>query len=268
MGAALNNGLVTNEPHNLPALAMNKHPMRILSLNIRHGGGNRLSKIGAFVQREAADVFLATEYRCGQRGEQLKRILQGAGYGYFYSPALTPRENSVLLASKIEAAEVEIAPPPRERRRICAIRIGDLIVVGVYFAGREQKKPLFDFLLSRPEPLRRRTILIGDFNTGLHRVDEDGATFYCAGEFEQLSRIVFKDLWRNGDRQDTREFTWLSNAGNGFRIDHALATDDIVAMVQDCSYEHATRPALTDHSALRLELNVVAPMSSTTAVSA
>ena len=71
-------------------------------------------------------------------------------------------------------------------------------------------------------------LLVGDLNTGAHRVDETGKTFVCAEHFGKLSAPGWTDMWRHHNPGAT-EWTWYSKLnggarGNGFRLDHAFAT--------------------------------------------
>ncbi len=95
--------------------------------------------------------------------------------------------------------------------------------------------------------------MIGDLNTGLHRLDEAGATFHCAAAFAALPKAGWDDAWRlcNGA---AREFSWFSAAGNGFRIDHAFASCDLAGRIVAASYDHSAREGLTDHSALMVAI--------------
>ena len=54
-----------------------------------------------------------------------------------------------------------------------------------------------------------RFLLVGDFNTGLHGIDEVGSTFRCAKDFARLSAIGWTDVWRSFHGQAT-EYTWFS----------------------------------------------------------
>ncbi len=60
--------------------------------------------------------------------------------------------------------------------------------------------------------------MIGDFNTGQHHLDEAGATFTSAQQFEELLAQGWVDAWRSRNT-DAREFTWLSPGyQNGDRL--------------------------------------------------
>ena len=75
---------------------------------------------------------------------------------------------------------------------------------------------------------------------------------------DQAQRLALNDLWRrtNGD---AREYTWASMRNgeivNEFRLDHALANDRFVERFDPrCRYDHGTRPAFSDHSAVVVDL--------------
>ena len=65
------------------------------------------------------------------------------------------------------------------RHRCVMASIDDIRVLGVYFPNKQAKKPLYDSLLGFEAEYRAQpAIIIGDFNTGRHFVDEPGKTFY------------------------------------------------------------------------------------------
>jgi exonuclease III len=102
-------------------------------------------------------------------------------------------------------------------------------------------------------------LLVGDFNTGAHRVDEVGRTFACSAHFAKLSESGWTDMWRYHNPATT-EWTWYSKfrggaRGNGFRLDHAFATPSLSPRITSCRYSHAERDAgVSDHSMLILEV--------------
>jgi exonuclease III len=169
--------------------------MRILTWNLRHGGGARVPAQLVAIAGHAPEIVVLTEYRTGPAGERLTRGLDALG---FVHQAVTPT-----------------LPP------------------------------------------RRNAVLIGDFNTGKHRVDELGATFVLSECLDALERRGWVDAWRlrNGD---TRASSWFSSAGNGFRIDHAFVTRVLVTGLVDARYSDAERAAgLSDHAALVVDLEIV-----------
>jgi exodeoxyribonuclease-3 len=87
-------------------------------------------------------------------------------------------------------------------------------------------------------------------------LDTEAAKFHCADEFLSLANRTLTDLWRAHNGEVTQEYSWYSNAGNGFRIDHALAGKHVTDQCVNCYYDHSTRETLTDHSALIVELSL------------
>lgn len=77
----------------------------------------------------------------------------------------------------------------------------------------------------------------------------EGAKFHCADQFVRLANETLNDLWRAHNGQKALEFSWYSRAGNGFRIDHALAGIGTVGRRVTSYYDHSTRDQLTDHFA-------------------
>jgi exodeoxyribonuclease III len=134
--------------------------------------------------------------------------------------------------------------------RIVGCRVAGFSIYAVHFALGEDKAGLYRLIEERSAAWTREpSLLIGDFNTGRHHVDEDGATFHLSDRFEgRQPGLGWTDMWRrfHGDR---REASWISPRGNGFRIDHVLASARAVPNVAGVAYDHATRPTLTDRSA-------------------
>lgn len=227
--------------------------MRILSLNLRHGGASRVSGICSYLHSADADVLVLTEFRRNRAGEVIVGAMKAAGYDTVHQLRSEPKENSVVILTRRRSKPVKLAPAPVDARRIVACDIEGLVIAGVYFTQQKAKASLFDFLLAAPPELDN-ALVIGDFNAGRHHADEAGATFHCADRFTRLEERGYRDLWRAQWGQEAREFSWVSPRGGGFRIDYAFATEGVVKRVTDCRYDHGTRPRITDHSAMIVEL--------------
>lgn len=95
---------------------------------------------------------------------------------------------------------------------------------------------MFDDLCSLPaRHLTEPSPLIGDFNTDKHFINETGKTFALADQFDCLDSLGWHDMWRERNN-DVIEYSWYSNAGNGFRLDHAFGTDSLNAKVKNLWY--------------------------------
>lgn len=229
--------------------------MKIMTFNIRHGGGTRCHKILESVLRHNPDTVVFTEYRENRNGLFLRKALTSNGFITFSSSSIHQKENAVAIASKFPCvtSTFPLELKTHSQRAILA-SFENIAILGVYFAQNQEKRPLFDFINHRSkELLGRNGLIIGDFNTGKHFLDESKKTFQCVEEFEQLERNYLIDSWRSRN-PDTREFSWYSSAGNGFRIDHIFSTLELDSKLSKVFYTHDEREnGVSDHSALIAE---------------
>jgi exonuclease III len=97
-------------------------------------------------------------------------------------------------------------------------------------------------------------LIIGDINTGKHHLDEQGASFYGAEYLDKLEEVGFIDSWRIRN-SEKREFSWYSNKGNGFRLDHVFSTPGCDSRISNIYYSHHEREEkVSDHSAMIVDL--------------
>lgn len=228
--------------------------MIIATWNLRHGGGNRIKEIVRVLSENLeTDIFVLTEYRNNSNKEYLTKELDKLGYSHQYNPNSEPKLNSVLIASKIEF-KTEIFDSLKEhKQRVIKIFNNGFSLYGCYFPLQNLKKDVFEFLLNQIRENERENIIItGDFNTGKHFIDEKGKTFYCSEYFDELEQNEMTDAWRliNGEK---KEFSWFSNEGNGFRLDHFFIKSDFKNQIKSCEYIHKYREEkISDHSMMKL----------------
>jgi exonuclease III len=103
-------------------------------------------------------------------------------------------------------------------------------------------------------------VVLGDWNTGDVPLDKEdaGSPFSCTPEYRRMRDLGYEEAWRtlNGDR---REFTWVSNRGNGFRIDHAFLSPPAHRRLLDARYSQDERLAkISDHSIMIVDLAAAA----------
>lgn len=236
--------------------------MRIVTWNIRHGGGRRAPQILQHLEALLPDIAVVTEFRPGNTGSAIQAGLQK--HGLLHQSVATTRlqQNSVLVAAR---RPFHVRPPVGipagyEHRSVTAV-FDELIVCGLYFPNMKAKAPLFDWLLGRTELLGGRALLVGDFNTGLHYEDEAGTTLLCAKHFAGLLGQGWVDIWRTRNPQG-REFSWVSTANNGFRLDHVLVSPDLAGAVRAVAYSHELRVrGVSDHSAMFVDLDLAAELT-------
>lgn len=228
--------------------------MRVLTINLQHGGGTRGQRLANFITDQLADVAVLTEYRANATGRQIRSELAERGYKYQTTHAPDEKQNSVCILSRLpfERLDIDNSREP-ESHRMVAIKLPSLNLAGVYFPQNEAKRPVFERLKSQFLPrLGVFGVVLGDFNTGRPFEDEAGKTFHCADCFDDLLSAGLVDSWRSRNAV-AREFTWYSRSNNGFRIDHALSTPAFDQSIKFVQYLHEARTSrITDHSALLL----------------
>ena len=76
--------------------------MKILTWNVRHGGGSRAVQCAERVVELNPDIAIITEFRNNSAGETIQAILTEAGFSHLEHPKAQPRQNSVLVAARYE----------------------------------------------------------------------------------------------------------------------------------------------------------------------
>lgn len=241
--------------------------MRVLTLNLRHGGGDRAAALADHIRGAKPDVAVLTEFRASDASQRLLTGL-AAEFPFFHiNPSPRPSSNGVAVISRHElrAEPVTGVIAGEEHRWVeVVLPATGLRIVGLYFPGagstaesRAFKAQFWTAVLAAaPSLAQGMTVVIGDLNTGLHRIDETKSTFRCADQFEAFGTMLV-DAWREAHGVGAREFSWFSHVGNGFRVDHAFVSPSIAPIVEGCWYDQAPRLAnATDHAMLLLDLAI------------
>jgi exodeoxyribonuclease III len=245
--------------------------MKLLTWNIRHGGGARLARIIEELAAHDAHVIALTEYRA-RPGRELRAALIERGWPYVETTLPSGNENGIAVFSRTPMVRTRLCQAaPEHRIRWLDIDLPEegfgFSVLHIPAAGSSKSHPLnvskvrfWETVLCAAEArLHEPFLFVGDWNTGAHRVDETGKTYACAEHFLKLAAMGWIDLWRHHN-PGTTEWTWYSTLkggvrGNGFRLDHAFATPTLVPRVESCRYSHVERNAgVSDHSMLIVEV--------------
>ncbi|MEM7754783.1 MAG: endonuclease/exonuclease/phosphatase family protein [Planctomycetota bacterium] len=251
--------------------------MKIFAWNILHGGGKRLPWIALELLDARADVVCLTEFRPGLGGGQLRGVLADHGYAHQHATDPGPRRNGVLIASRSA-----LCAPREHNAKLVTVELPEakisLTVAHLPDAKRgdvraeTKKSAAWHAVL---DEARGRTCadhaVVGDFNTGRHRIDEAGETFTCTALMGQLRTLGYRDAWSDVGQYIEAETTtytgvgvaarrrptatWVSHAGTGFRLDHAWCSGSLARRVRTARYLHEPRQRrLSDHSAMVVEL--------------
>jgi exodeoxyribonuclease III len=230
--------------------------MKIVSLNIN--GARDPACLWLWLEAQGADIMVLTEFRLNPSGNILMDCVEE--FGWHHHATFGGTHNGVLVLSRTPfEAQVE-TPPGAPAGALMLCNFKSFALLACYFPQREAKKPFFAAVHGVAESYAAGPLLIlGDLNVGNNCRDKSelGANFHLAETFDALSTDHdLSDLYRLTHGDDARDYSWISSALNGFRIDHALANQAWLDMheIVFCYYDHAPRSELklTDHSALIL----------------
>jgi len=235
--------------------------MRIMEWNIRHGGSREAYPgiIGS-VREHDPDIVFFVEFR-QERIIELSLALASNGWPYFLSSQPPMKTNGILAASKkpLDVPQRDYDVPNVPHRWLEVRPAGsDLRILSVHVptaSDLEGKMKFWEHLLAYAKKMidgKERAVIIGDLNTGLD-IDAQGKGFVGQDKFQALLDMGMRDIWREY-RQVAREYSWYSQTGNGFRLDHALVTPFIDRPMW-AKYSHKEREdGLSDHSPLILDI--------------
>jgi exodeoxyribonuclease-3 len=244
--------------------------MRLLSWNIQHGGGARIPRIVEEIAAYDPDVVAVTEYRTTP-GAALCAAMKERGLPHVETTNPPGDRNGIAVFSRAPIRLKPCPAPPESQVRWLDIDLPEygfgIGILHVMAAGASLKSPctvaktrFWDAVLQAAKArLHEPNLLVGDWNTGAHRLDEVGKTFICSEHFAKLSATGWIDMWRH-HHPGTTEYTWYSKrdgvCGNGFRVDHVFATPSLRSRVTSCRYSHVERDArVTDHSMVIVEVS-------------
>lgn len=247
------------------AVCQSLQGIRVVSWNIRHGGGRRLGAIFDALAGHVPDIIVLTEFRSGPTAPLLER-LAAAGWPHTVTSDPPPRRNGVAVLSR----ELLVARrPPRSMPsdRWVEVPAFGFVLAAVYVPvrGRDpSKKDAYWRGLLEAAAMRRQTsfLFIGDWNTGapVGDAEPEGRGFSCCEHFDAMSEHGFVDAWRLLHPHQ-RAFSWYSRRGgadlHGSCIDHAFVSRPLRDRLVSCEYSDVERrAAVSDHAALLLDLRL------------
>ena len=154
--------------------------MRIVSWNIRAGGGRRAAGIADQIARWAPDIVALSEFRATPPSVELAGALvrQGLLHQLSTASARQPHVNSLLIASRWPLARVRHAAAPGiDSSRWLLARVGSpcAVTLGAMHVPNRvtgRKFPFLDAVLGVAHTWRRGpALLVGDTNSGLIDLD-------------------------------------------------------------------------------------------------
>ena len=248
---------------------------RILSWNIRAGGGQRAPAILAQILEWDPEIIGLSEFRGTPASQWLASELKAAGFRHQLASTnpKTSAKNALLLASRHPLESIELPGMPRIKERWLLARVAaspDTIIGLMHIPNHTEPKRKYPFMNAVVRLARRWEgtpgLFIGDTNCGKRGIDEEKPSPSIFRRehvwIEKLERQGWVDAFRHleGDR---REYTWYSHRDNGFRLDQAFCSPQLVAAISDLRHvwgrdpdQAKRRDALSDHAAILLDLNL------------
>lgn len=242
--------------------------MRLVSWNIRAGGGVRAARIAQALIDMKPDVVALSEFRGTEPSLFIASLLHDAGLSFqrnTIDPSV-PAVNSLLVASRWPLRRLKLRHAPDNKHRWLHVNVAapdPLAVMAVHIPNRVTGAK-YPFMESVVDVLGRwrgpRAVLMGDTNSGQIHIDEESPAFNRIEDdwLSTLAQMNWKDAFRqvHGDK---REFTWYSpNGRNGFRLDQMFLHRSIAETV--VKFEHqwvgATserKEVLSDHAAMVID---------------
>ena len=227
--------------------------LKVLSWNIRQGGGTRILKILSKLTSLSAEVVVLSEYKNNDAGARIRAGLLSAGYRYQYVSAARPSDNSAAIFSKLPGSSLLYPNADADYpHNVLAAEYEAFKIFGMYLPHKKKHK-LFDFLIEEAQSAKPG-IMVGDFNSGINGVDQAGSSFWYEEKLLALQKLGYRDAFRVKQGQ-VKEYSWYSHQGNGYRYDHTYVHESLVPIIKDCYYIHEWREEkLSDHSPMVLEL--------------
>jgi exonuclease III len=245
--------------------------LRIVSWNIRAGGGRRVELIAEQLARWSADVVTLSEFRGTPPSGLLRERLADSCLTHQCATVdpRSPAVNSLLVASRWPLRMIRARSGPREPGRWCltSVEMQRPFTLGAMHIPNRvsgRKYPYFDAVLELVRCWRRGPgLLVGDTNSGRIGIDEQVPAFNKRED--RWVTALETAGWRDAFRQrygDATAYTWYSpNGRNGFRLDQAFVNAALLARLEAADYVwgtsrngHRRRHALSDHAALVVDL--------------
>ena len=247
--------------------------MRIVSWNIRAGGGKRIGGIFSQLLDWQPDVIGLAEFRGTSASQWLAAELAALGFSnqLTSTSSKSPARNALLLASKFPLHSVNAPGMPKNPNRWLLARTEaqpELVLGMMHIPNYTTPRLKYPFMSAVLKMIRKWElgpgILMGDSNCSHRELDEEnplGPRFHREHNWMiNMEKSGWKDIFRylHGSR---REYSWYSHRNNGFRLDQAFCSPELVSSIN--GFRHAwgfnpeqpgRRDGLSDHAALVVDL--------------
>lgn len=245
--------------------------MRIVTWNIRAGGGRRVEQIASHIERWRPDIAVLAEFRATPPSCRLADALTGQGLTH-QRAALDTRKsssNGLAVASRWPLRPIRLRRRPEEPGRWLFVRVDapQPFALGAMHVPNRVSGRKDGFHAAVLDIARRwrggPALMTGDTNSGRIGLDEEVPCFGAREDawLTALEAAGWHDAFRRLHGDAARAYSWYSpNAGNGFRLDETFVHRSLASRLVGAAYEWAQAPdsprrdAVSDHAALIVDL--------------
>jgi exonuclease III len=231
--------------------------IRLLTYNIRQGGGKRVDAIVARVLSYDPDIVVLTEYRTST-GSVLARKLADHGLVHQATSNPPPRLNGVFVASRLPFTPSPEREPPCPSPRFWLevdfpqFRLGALYNGTIYNRlAKDLREAFYSWLAeSLFTPTQQAFIVAGDFNW--LAMEEGGLS--QPGPVEDLCDAGYVDAWRQLN-PNAWDYSWTNHNGTRTRVDFVFLTQPLAPMLANAFHAHDdSGTSVSDHDPLIVDL--------------
>ncbi|MDX2116689.1 MAG: hypothetical protein SFY96_00730 [Planctomycetota bacterium] len=237
----------------------------VVAWNILHGGGGqRMPQITLGLLEHEPDIVVLTEFRT-TTGGQIAGILSDIGLKHQLTSLPAAGSNGICIASRWPLEQrAETCGLDPQKWLACRVVGPEWLLGGVHLPDATQPTARTSYwrdlvqiaaAWSKVKPTSK-ALLIGDFNSGRHRLDESGRTFATTSRLGELATLGYCDIYR-ALHPDGRAVSWVSRVGKGFRLDSAWASPSLHADVRSVEYSQIEREnRVSDHAILKIRVKI------------
>ena len=248
-------------------------PTRIVSWNIRAGGGKRVAGILMQLLKWQPQIIGLAEFRGTPASQWLAAELAEAGF-LFQISSVNPNalaKNGLLLASRFALQSVTAPRMPNspERWLLANVKTVPSVMLGLMHVPNYTTPTLkYPYLASVLKMIDAWDfgpgLVMGDTNCGKRGIDEEKCS---PPKFQRehdwmvsMERRGWLDAYRH-KQGNKREYTWYSHRNNGFRLDHVFCSPHLAPAIKavrhvwgNDSKQKKRRDALSDHAAVIVDI--------------
>ena len=220
--------------------------MKIASWNV-NSLRVRLPQVLEWLEQNPVDILALQETKT-QDPDFPQQEITAAGYHVVFSGQKTYNGVAILAKSKLTSPVTDIKNLDDPQRRILAATVGDVRVINLYVVngsevGSEKFAYKLDWLNKVTQHIKTElktqsnVVVLGDFNIApenrdVHDPDLWHEKILCSTQerqaLDKMMALGFTDTFRLFDQLD-QQFSWWDYRGGGFRRNHGLRIDLILA---------------------------------------